>query len=100
MNTKQRCQSCGMPLGAGFYGTQADGSETPEYCKFCFQGGSFTNPDQTVEEMIQSSIENMTNDLGMPLDTAKELARSFIPTLSRWKKQSHQIDNLSNLDYN
>ncbi len=76
-----------MPLSEEFknLGTNADGTTTWEYCSFCFQKGGFTNPNQTIEEMIQSSIENMTTDVGMPLDKATELANSFIPTLKRWQ---------------
>jgi len=88
MVEKARCQSCGMPLSEEFgnLGTEKDGSNNAEYCSFCFQGGSFVNPDQTLEEMIQSSIENMTgSDLKMPLEKATELANSFIPTLRRWQ---------------
>jgi hypothetical protein len=39
-----------------------------------------------MEEMIQSSIENMTTDLQIPLEAARDLANSFIPTLKRWQK--------------
>lgn len=87
MNNKIRCQSCGMPLSEEFgnLGTNADGTNAPEYCIFCFKGGNFTNPDQTMGEMIQSSIENMTNDLQMPEEQAANLANSFIPTLKRWQ---------------
>jgi hypothetical protein len=87
MEEKIRCQSCGMPLSETFgnLGTNADHSKTWEYCSFCFQNGGFTNPSQTLEEMIASSIENMTTDVGMPLDKATELANSFIPTLKRWQ---------------
>jgi hypothetical protein len=88
MDDKTRCQSCGMPLSAEFgnHGTNADGSTNQEYCSICFQNGEFTNPNQTLFEMIQSSIENMTADLNMPKDAAAELANSFIPTLKRWQK--------------
>ena len=87
MDDKLRCQSCGMPLSAEFgnLGTNADGSTTSEFCSFCFAKGKFTNPNQTMEEMIQSSIENMTNDLNMPPEKARELASSFIPKLRRWQ---------------
>jgi len=87
MDNKIRCQSCGMPLSADFgnLGTNADGSKTDEYCSFCFQTGEFTNPNQTLEEMINSSIENMTRDQNMPPEKAAELANSFIPTLRRWQ---------------
>lgn len=87
MENKIRCQSCGMPLSEEFgnLGTNADGSHTSEYCSICFSGGAFTNPDQTVNEMIESSIENMTTDLNMPREQASDLANSFIPTLRRWQ---------------
>jgi len=87
MDNKIRCQSCGMPVAEEFgnLGANADGSRTSEYCIFCFSGGTFTNPKQTLEEMIQSSIENMTNDLQMPREQATALANSFIPTLKRWQ---------------
>jgi len=88
MENKIRCQSCGMPLAeaAGNLGTNKDGSNTFEYCSFCFKAGKFTNPSQTLSEVIQSSIENMTADLNMPVERATELANSFIPTLRRWQK--------------
>lgn len=76
-----------MPVDESFsnLGTNSEGSFTAEFCSFCFQNGFFTKPDQTLEEMIESSIENMTKDLGMAFDQARDLATSFIPTLGRWK---------------
>ena len=87
MENKIRCQSCGMPLSKDFgnLGTNDDNSNTEEFCIFCFKSGEFTNPNQTLEEMIQSSIENMTTDLQMPREQATNLANSFIPTLKRWQ---------------
>ncbi len=77
-----------MPIDESFgnLGTNGDGSNSEKYCSYCFQNGDFTNPDQTLAEMIQSSINNMTGDLNMPLDQATELANSFIPKLGRWQK--------------
>ncbi|MDQ3373786.1 MAG: zinc ribbon domain-containing protein [Acidobacteriota bacterium] len=87
MENKIRCQSCGMPLSETFgnLGTNGNGSNTAEYCNICYQNGAFTNPGQTLNEMIQSSIENMTADQNMPVEKAKEMANSFIPTLKRWQ---------------
>jgi hypothetical protein len=87
MDNKARCQSCGMPVSKEFgnLGTNADGSNVSEYCIFCFTDGDFTNPNQTLAEMIESSIENMTTDLQMPPEQATQLANSFIPTLKRWQ---------------
>jgi len=88
MEDKARCQSCGMPIDESFgnLGTNDDGSNSETYCTYCFQNGEFTNPDQSLAEMIQSSIDNMTTDLNMPLEQATELANSFIPKLGRWQK--------------
>jgi len=88
MDDKIRCQSCGMPVSKEFsnLGTNADGSNVAEFCIFCFAGGDFTDPQQTLEEMIAGSIENMTSDLQMPVEQATELANSFIPKLKRWQK--------------
>jgi len=88
MENKIRCQSCGMPLSETFgnLGTNKDGINTAEYCNICFKDGDFTNPNQTMDEMIQISIENMTADLNMPPEKATELANSFVPTLKRWQK--------------
>ena len=87
MDEKIRCQSCGMPLSTDFgnFGTDEAGGPVSEYCMFCYKGGAFTNPDQTLDEMIASSIENMTGDLGMPLEQATQLAQRVIPSLERWQ---------------
>jgi len=89
MDQKQRCQSCGMPLGNGFFGTEIDGSGSSEYCKFCYQKGMFTEPDLTMDEMIAMSVKNMTEDLHFPKEKAERLANDFIPQLKRWQQNSH-----------
>jgi hypothetical protein len=76
-----------MPLADGFFGTTTDGLETHEYCKFCFQDGEYLQPELTIEDMIDMSIQNMTQDLSMSHDQASELAHTVIPQLKRWKVQ-------------
>lgn len=87
MNDKIRCQSCGQPIAAEFknLGTDANGESVSDFCVFCFRDGDFTNPNQTLDEMIESSIANMTGEQNMPEDKAAALANSFIPTLRRWR---------------
>ena len=87
MDEKERCQSCGMPISSDFgnYGTEADGSPVSEYCQFCFQNGGFTNPDQTVDEMVQSSVDFMTANLGFTAEKASEMSNDIIPRLKRWQ---------------
>ena len=86
MEDKARCQSCGMPLGSDsqYWGTEADGSPVSEYCTFCYKDGDFTNPDQSVEEMVQSSIDFMTTNLGYSQEDASKMSNDVIPKLRRW----------------
>ena len=83
----ERCQSCGMPLSAEFanLGTEADGSFSEIYCTICYEDGEFTMPDLTLEDMIQLSIDHMTNELAIEHDAAERLARGTIPGLLRWR---------------
>jgi Putative zinc ribbon domain len=77
-----------MPIGEAFgnLGTERDGSPSGEYCSFCYRNGAFTLPGLTVGDMIRLSIDNMTGDLGMPLEEASEVANRVIPSLRRWSE--------------
>lgn len=86
MDNTVRCQSCGMPLGPGFFGTDAEGNEMQEYCKFCYMNGAFTKPDMIVEEMIRTSVSHMMDELNIPEEKAQEMARTTIPQLKRWQQ--------------
>jgi len=86
MDEKTRCQSCGMPVQASFsnLGTDGEGSPVSEYCMFCYQNGSFTNPDQTVDGMVQTSIDFMTANLGFSAEQATQMSNDVIRKLKRW----------------
>jgi hypothetical protein len=86
MEDKIRCQSCGMPLGddSTNWGTETDLSPTSEYCQFCYQGGEFTQPEQTVDEMVESSIGFMTSKLGFEREQAEKMSNDVIRKLKRW----------------
>jgi len=82
-----RCQSCGMPLSAGMYGTEGwEGTHSTEYCKFCYMGGRFIMPDLTVGEMVSMSVEQLVAQSHMPVDQAEQMMKELIPTLKRWKR--------------
>lgn len=81
------CQSCGIKLGSGFYGTNTDTTINSEYCKYCFYNGNFREPNLTLEEMIGRRVAEMKDELRIPEEKAVELANSTIPNLKRWKKQ-------------
>ena len=75
-----------MPISPGVenFGTEADGSPASEYCMFCYKDGAFTNPTQTVDEMVQSSIDFMTAELKFPVEQATQMSNEYIRKLRRW----------------
>ena len=81
------CQSCGMPLTPGVeLGTEADGTENPDYCGYCYKGGGFTG-EMTMEEMIDFCTPMMVQgNPGMTDGQAKAQMHRFFPMLKRWKK--------------
>lgn len=75
-----------MPISEEFnnFGSATDGSPVSEYCMFCYKDGDFTNPDQTVDGMVQSSIDFMTSNLGFSAEEATQMSNDVIPGLKRW----------------
>jgi len=45
----------------------------------------FTNPDSTLEEMIESVAAVMVKDFGFSPEDAMEQCKEGLPTLKRWK---------------
>ena len=80
----QNCQSCGMPLSRDEKGggTNADGSKSQVYCSHCYQGGRFTLPDITAEQM-QERVRDKLKEHGIPGFLAGLFTRR-IPKLQRW----------------
>jgi len=67
------------------FGTNAGGSKNKEYCHFCFQNGEFTDPDITMEQMIDKVARLMAQLHQMPQAQATGMAKTFIPKLKRWQ---------------
>jgi len=66
-------------------GTNADGSRSEEYCPLCFRNGSFTEPDITMQQMIDRVVGVMARMRSVPEEQAREVAAHFIPMLKRWR---------------
>lgn len=80
---RQFCQSCAMPMqNPDDFGTNADGSNNNEYCSYCFRNGKFTEPNMTVEQMIEKCAGIM-KQIQMP-QAQIEQTKTFIPMLKRW----------------
>ena len=89
MNTTQPqgpfCQSCAMPMvKPEDFGTNADGSQNQGYCHYCFQNGNLTEPNITMEQMIEKCAGIM-KQMKAP-EAQIEQTKRFIPMLKRWKK--------------
>lgn len=84
MNQKIRCQSCSLPLDEGFYGTEADGSFSEDYCRFCYAAGEFTEKDLTKETVMARQLDFMIRKLKIPEEKSKEFCMAVIPNLKRW----------------
>ncbi|ACV22860.1 putative zinc finger/helix-turn-helix protein, YgiT family [Slackia heliotrinireducens] len=80
------CQSCGMPIAdPAIQGTEADGSPSGDYCKWCYQDGSYTY-ETDLDNMIESCAPYMAEHTGMSHDQAVSLMGAMLPNLKRWKK--------------
>lgn len=82
MNNKI-CQSCGMPMVAEQFGTNADGSINEDYCKYCYVDGKFID-DVTMEEYIDMCAQ-YGEQAGMTNEQMKAHCEQLFPTLKRWK---------------
>lgn len=78
------CESCGMLLEPSQYGTQADGSKTNLFCKWCYDKGEYTY-ETTMEAMIEDCAPRLSENTGMTLDEAVSLMGAVLPQLERWK---------------
>ncbi len=85
------CQSCGMPLMKDEdFGTNADGSVSQDYCRYCYQEGKFLQ-DCTMEEMIEHCsqfVDEVNKQMTKPLtrEEYKEMMRGYFPQLKRWRE--------------
>ena len=79
------CQSCCMPLNeAEAVGTEADGTKCQDYCVYCYKDGEFTQPDSTLEMMLNISAKIWAEkDPNITVKEAKKQLQKKMPTLKR-----------------
>ena len=81
------CQSCSMPIpDPALHGTEADGSESESYCKFCYQGGDFTAQAVDMDEFIEATAQMEADALNISREEAVSLMGTLLPHLARWKE--------------
>jgi transcriptional regulator with XRE-family HTH domain len=82
------CQSCGMPvMDPAVQGTEADGSPSDEYCKWCYQDGAYTY-EADMDDMIEGCAPFMVESAGVTYDEAVSFMGAMLPNLKRWKDRS------------
>lgn len=75
-----------MPMGsAELCGTEAGGSKSENYCTYCFQNGRFTEPEITMQAMINKCVAVMVQTNIMPEEQARALMTKTLPALKRWR---------------
>ncbi len=74
-----------MPMDPGFFGSNADGSESREYCRCCYKEGAFIEPELTKAAMIEKMESHLIRVMQFTDEKAKEIANEFIPPLKRWQ---------------
>ena len=65
------------------FGTNVGESQNKEYCRYCYQNGKFTEPDITMEQMIEKCVGIM-RQMHIP-EAQIEQTKTFIPILKRWR---------------
>ncbi|MDO4805747.1 MAG: zinc ribbon domain-containing protein [Coriobacteriales bacterium] len=81
------CQCCGTPFSVPNMpkGTDADGAENPDYCKWCYDEGAFAN--ETMDDVIEKSAPYLAQATGVSLDEAVSFMGALLPTLKRWQHE-------------
>ena len=80
------CQSCAMPLGKPEdFGTDQAGYRVNDFCRHCFADGVFTEPDISMEAMIDRCVGIMDIQGIMPSAQARALLTEVLPRFKRWR---------------
>lgn len=84
MKPYKNCQSCGMPLSkdAEGGGTEKNGNKSVMYCSHCYQNGTFTSPEMTVDKM-REKVKGKLIEFGIPKMLTGLFTRN-IHKLERW----------------
>ena len=77
------CQCCGMPLDDSTISKEPDGDFNEEYCKWCYDGGTFKY--SSMEQLIDFCVTHMASEQ-WPAEQARAHMETVVPGLAHWKK--------------
>ena len=85
------CQCCSMPIpDPSLHGTEADGTSSSSYCKYCYQEGDFTAKGVDMDEFIEATAQLEADAMGISREEAVSLMATLLPHLQRWKEADSQ----------
>lgn len=85
------CQCCSMPIPQPeLHGTEADGTVSEHYCKWCYQDGEFTAKGVDMDEFIEATAQLEADVLGVTREEAVSLMGTLLPHLQRWEETHAQ----------
>lgn len=88
MPAEYYCQCCSMPIpDPSLHGTEADGTPSDSYCKWCYQEGDFTAKDVDMDEFIEATAQLEADAMGISREEAVSLMATLLPHLKRWQEQ-------------
>ncbi len=79
------CQCCGMPLDDQTISREPDGTFNEDYCKWCYQGGSFTYA--TKEQLIDFCVTHLASE-AWPAEQVRCHMEQILPQLKHWKQKN------------
>ena len=83
------CQCCSMPIpDETLHGTEADGSRSADYCKYCYSAGDFTAKGVGMDEFIEATAQMEADALGISREEAVSLMATLLPHLKRWREMA------------
>lgn len=83
------CQCCSMPIPTSeLHGTEADGSTSASFCKYCYDHGDFTAQNVTMDDFIERTAPMEAAALGISREEAVSLMGTLLPHLERWKQMA------------
>ena len=79
------CQSCSRPIdGTADFGTEASGERSERFCSCCYADGQFTEPDVTMEELVERVAPIVEKEHGLSATAAREKTVQIFKRLDRW----------------
>ena len=80
------CQCCGTPFDVPNMplGTNADGTQNPDYCGWCYSDGKFTSSG--LDDLIEKNVPYLMDATGYSQEEAVSFMGALMPTLKRWRK--------------